>query len=181
MNLWTWRFNYYLLGLALVVATGCVSSREREQRREQSEIQLFIEAESDIENKTAIAYVFRSAPVPVRIYKTPFLDGTDLVEANVADAVGGFVVQLAFTAHGRLVLEQVTTARRGARIAVYGIFPTGRWLAAPIIPGRITNGVLTFTPDMTREEAERLVRGLNNVAARLGNKPRMSSPTNSEK
>jgi murein DD-endopeptidase MepM/ murein hydrolase activator NlpD len=40
----------------------------------------------------------------------------------------------------------------------------GRWLAAPIITRRISNGVLVFTPDCSREEADQLVLGLNNVA-----------------
>jgi len=88
---------------------------------------------------------------------------------------------MAFTAHGRLVLEQVTTEHRGARLAVYGVFPAGRWLAAPVVSTRITNGVLVFTPDATRDEAERLVRGLNNMAVRLGNKPKASAPKKSEK
>ena len=39
-----------------------------------------------------------------------------------------------------------------------------RWLAAPILQQRIRDGLLVFTPDATREEAERIVRGLKNVA-----------------
>lgn len=147
-----------------------MSGPDRESRKEESVVQLFREAEADIGNQTAIIQVMRSEPVAVRIYKRPFLDSTELVDAVVADAVGGFVIQLQFSAHGALVLEQVTTANRGSRIAVYGMFPGGRWLAAPVVANRITNGVFVFTPDATRAEAERLVRGLNNMAIRLGNK-----------
>jgi hypothetical protein len=39
-----------------------------------------------------------------------------------------------------------------------------RWLAAPRITGRIADGRLEFTPDATRDEAERIVHGLNRVA-----------------
>jgi hypothetical protein len=39
-----------------------------------------------------------------------------------------------------------------------------RWLAAPVISHRIGDGVLVFTPDATREEAEEIALGLNNVA-----------------
>jgi hypothetical protein len=35
---------------------------------------------------------------------------------------------------------------------------------APLITGRINNGLLSFTPDMTRDEATEFVKGLNNVA-----------------
>lgn len=172
MNLLELRFNYYLFAVMLLTAAGCASGPERESRREESFVQLFMEAEADIGDQTAIIQVVRSAPVPVRIYKRPFLDGSELVDAAVADVVGGFVIQLQFNAHGALVLEQVTTAHRGSRIAIYGMFPGGRWLAAPVVANRITNGVFVFTPDATREEAERLVRGLNNMAIRLGNKPK---------
>jgi len=40
----------------------------------------------------------------------------------------------------------------------------GRWLAVPSITQRINDGVLTFTPDCSREEADELVAGLNVVA-----------------
>jgi|YNPNPStandDraft_1061719.scaffolds.fasta_scaffold01264_7 preprotein translocase subunit SecD len=172
MNLLRLRFNYYLFAVLLLTAAGCASGPDRKSRKEESVVQLFMEAEADIGDQTAVIQVVRSVPVPVRIYKRPFLDSSELVDAAVVDVVGGFVVQLQFTAHGALVLEQVSTAHRGSRIAVFGIFPGGRWLAAPVVANRITNGVFVFTPDATREEAERLVRGLNNVAIRLGNKPK---------
>ena len=38
------------------------------------------------------------------------------------------------------------------------------WLAAPMTNKRISDGVLVFTPDASREEADRIVLGLNNVA-----------------
>jgi hypothetical protein len=37
---------------------------------------------------------------------------------------------------------------------------------------RITDGVLVFTPDTTREEAENIALGLNNVAKSLGKAPK---------
>ena len=42
-----------------------------------------------------------------------------------------------------------------------------RWLAAPVINRRISDGVLVFTPDATREEAEEIALGLNNVAKKV--------------
>ena len=42
----------------------------------------------------------------------------------------------------------------------------------PRIATRITDGVLAFTPDATRAEAERIVRGLNNAAIKSGNQPK---------
>jgi hypothetical protein len=42
-----------------------------------------------------------------------------------------------------------------------------RWIAAPLLSGRISTGLFAFTPDTTREEADRIARGLNNVAEQV--------------
>ena len=42
-------------------------------------------------------------------------------------------------------------------------------MAAPRIARRISNGVISFTPDATRDEAEQIAIGLNNVAIKNGN------------
>ena len=45
------------------------------------------------------------------------------------------------------------------------------WLAAPLIRRPIADGVLTFTPDASREEAEKIVKGLNNVTEKIKKDP----------
>jgi hypothetical protein len=45
-----------------------------------------------------------------------------------------------------------------------------RWLGAPFIGSSITRGVLIFTPNATRAEAEQVVEGLNNVAKKFKKK-----------
>ena len=72
-----------------------------------------------------------------------------------------------FDRRGTWLLEQYTTANRGRRIAIMSQFGQVRWLAAPKISKPITDGTLVFTPDATREEADRIVRGLTNVAKKM--------------
>jgi hypothetical protein len=164
------RFNNYLAAfLLLAVLAGCASSEEREQRKAEAVVQLFLEAEYDTGDKTEVVAIYRSAPVPLRVFKQPVLDSAYLTKASVVDTTGGFAIVLEFDFHGTLVLEDVSTSYRGSRVAVYAIFPETRWLAAPRMATRITNGTLAFTPDATRQEAERIVRGLNNLAVKLGN------------
>ena len=88
---------------------------------------------------------------------------------------GGFAMQAQYDRHGTLVLDSVTTEYRGRHIAIFTQFGSGklaqkRWLGAPYIGSSITRGVLLFTPNATREEAEEVVRGLNNVAKRFKKK-----------
>jgi len=46
----------------------------------------------------------------------------------------------------------------------------GRWLGAPRINQHISDGALIFTPDATREEAEQIALGLNNVVRKAHGK-----------
>jgi preprotein translocase subunit SecD len=171
MKLSRMSFNNYLLCCLLVcLAVGCVSSEERTKRKEASTLRLFLEADQDAGSRGSPVPIYRAAPMPVNVERAPFLDEGHLTGAAVVDVVGGFAIQVSFDFHGTLMLENVSTANRGKRIAVYSQFTEGRWLAAPKITQRIADGVLTFTPDATREEADRIVRGLNNVAVSLKNK-----------
>ena len=166
------RFNIYLLLAALLLGvTGCKSSEEKAKDKEASSLRLFIETEFDSTGtKTAVVPVFRASPILVRITKEPVLDEGHLEDARVVDAVGGYAIQVKYDFRGTLTLDSVTSTSRGRRLVIYSMFTEGRWLAAPKITTSIKDGVLTFTPDATREEAERIVRGLNNVAIELGNK-----------
>jgi hypothetical protein len=51
--------------------------------------------------------------------------------------------------------------------AIFGEAQQPRWLGAPRITQRVTNGVFVFTPDTSRNESDRLVAGLNNFAREL--------------
>jgi hypothetical protein len=42
---------------------------------------------------------------------------------------------------------------------------------APLITGRMHDGILSFTPDMSRDEATNFVQGLNNVAKTFQTEP----------
>ena len=77
---------------------------------------------------------------------------------------------------GSWLLEQYT-AKPHKHILVFSQFfspgeekmNAGRWLAAPMVGTHIVDGRFIFTPDATREEAQRIALGLNNVAKKLDN------------
>jgi len=110
--------------------------------------------------------VFRENPVMVNVENDPFLDESHIETASVMeDRRGGFVIRVKFDHIGTSLLNATTLANPGRRIAVHSQFPSPRWLAAPVIRGRIDDGIFSFTPDASREEAERIVRGINNSIA----------------
>jgi len=113
--------------------------------------------------------------VSVTVEKSPFLTEGEVSEAKVVEVMGGFTLRVQFDRQGTWLLEQYSSANRGKRFAIFSQFVSapdtklneGRWLAAPKISKRITDGALIFTPDTTREEAQQIALGLNNVAKKV--------------
>jgi hypothetical protein len=158
-------FNIYLLVLAAALfAASCKTAEERKQSKEASTIRVFV-AKGGL--KDGNVTVYRQNPLTLRVDKEPLLSEGDLETASVVDMPGGYAINAQFNGHGALVLEGATVAHKGQHLAIQSDFGERRWLAAPVITRRISNGALVFTPDATREEAERIVRGLTNVVRQM--------------
>ena len=161
--------NIYFLLLLLAATAGCQSEGHK-RGKEAATLRLFLESgRGSMDTGTGVP-IYRANPIRISVDREPFLTEADLDSASVVDLPGGFGIEAQFNGHGALVLEGVTVAHKGQRIAVQSHFGETRWLAAPMINKRISNGQLTFTPDATREEAERIVRGLSNVVAKIKKK-----------
>jgi preprotein translocase subunit SecD len=163
------RFNIYLLAaLCLLVASGC-SSPEKKKKKEATEISLHLEVNQDGTTRNEPVPILRGEhPIYVNVDKDPFVDTGHVEEASIVNDMGGFSIQLKLNWQGTQILDGITGGNRGKRIAVFCKFGRDpRWLAAPQITKHLSAGVFTFTPDATREEAERIVTGLNNVAEKV--------------
>jgi preprotein translocase subunit SecD len=158
-------FNIYLLLAALLFSSGCYSPEEKE-KREMSTIRMFLESNNDGTEHTGPVYV-TSKKYEVNIDKEPFVTEGDVDHAQVVDGIGGFEIQVSFNAHGTLMLEMVTTSNKGKRMVIMTQSPQTKWIASPMIQKKIASGTLVFTPDCTRQEADRIVSGLNNVAKKI--------------
>jgi hypothetical protein len=163
------RFNIYLLLILAVFLVSCKTPEERKKGKEASTIRLFLETNRDGAQNGGVA-IYRSHPIRLNVDREPFLTEGDLEVASLVDLPGGFGIKAQFNGHGALVMEGVTVAHKSQHIVVQSNFGETRWLAAPLITRRISNGELLFTPDATREEAERIVRGLNNMVAKIKKK-----------
>lgn len=163
-------FNLYLglwVGL-LGVVVGCQSPESR-SRKEISTLRIHLEVRPEPTGQTETVTLFRDDPISLTIEKSPFLTEVHVASAKVVDAFGVPAIQIQLDRSGTWLLEQYTTAYRGRRMVIFSQFgerpDQARWLAAPLIKQRIGDGFLVFTPDASREEAERIVRGLNNLVA----------------
>ena len=159
--------NTFLLVLILAPVTGCQTGENSGRKKEASTLRLFLEANQEGTGGNGAVPIYRQAPVYLNVDKTPFLDEGNVLGSSVVDTLGSFAVEVHFDQHGTFVLDNITTANKGRHFAIFGQFGAARWLAAPVITRRIPNGTIVFTPDASREEAERLVRGLNSVAKAL--------------
>ena len=151
--------------MALAVLCGCLTDRKN---KEVSALRVHIQANSDKTGTAQTVSVLRSNPVLITIEKEPILTEANLIQSTVIEGHGGIAIQIQFDESSSLVLEQYSAANPGQHFAIFGQWGeklvNGRWLAAPLITRRIAGGILSFTPDMSRQEADRLVLGLNNVS-----------------
>ena len=153
------RLMWFNLFLLLALATGCASTKSK---MEKSTLRLHFEIDEVNNDRAASVPIFRANPMYLNVEKEMVCDERNIVGATVIDQPGGFAIQILFDRQGSWLLEQATLTHKGRRLAIFSHFGEARWLAAPVINRIITNGKLVFTPDATREEAERIVRGLNN-------------------
>jgi preprotein translocase subunit SecD len=119
--------------------------------------------------------VSRATPFALNVSRSPFLDDSSLTQASLVETHGSYSLALQFDQRGAWLLEQYTAQNPGRHLAIAVKFgdklEQTRWLAAPLITRRIADGLLTFSPDASREEAEAIVRGLNNAAVKDGRQP----------
>jgi preprotein translocase subunit SecD len=165
------RFNIYLfVALAVALAWGC-QSPETKKKKELATLRLHIETNPHALGHTQVASILRQAPFDVTVEQSPFLSEGNVAEAKVINAMGGYAISLQFNTEGKMLLEQYTSANQGRKIAVFAQWGTNmshhRWLAAPAIYKRNPSGLFVFTPDASREEADDIVLGLNNVSKKL--------------
>ncbi len=175
-------FNTYLLALLVLGATGCETTQSakaskapkppkaesKKSGKELTTLSLHLQVNRDGTDRNAPVSVFRENPIQINVEKSSFLNEGRLVQATLDEDVDGLIsIRLQFDRSGTWLLENITSVNSGKHIVVFSQFGDARFLAAPILNKPITDGVFSFTPDASRTEAERIVRGLNNVAAKF--------------
>ena len=168
MKLLARRFNIYL---ALTVLLGLACGCQTDKKTSNTALRVHIEVSPDPAGTSLNISMLRSDPVLITIKHEPILTEANIVMAKVIDARGGFAIEIKFDENGTWFLEQYSASNPGRHFVIFGQWSEkavdGRWLGAPLITHRIAGGVLAFTPDCSREEADHLVSGLNNVAKKI--------------
>lgn len=164
------RFNtYLLLPLCLALATGCASSDGdgKNGKTQPVKLRLHLESKQDVPEHLITATLGRSNPFSLSVEKSPFLQEDKVEQATLLESMGLYSISVLFDQQGLRLLDQYSTANKGRRIAIWAEFGEARWVGASTITRRIDSATFTFTPDTTREEAQKIVDGLNLVAAQI--------------
>jgi preprotein translocase subunit SecD len=168
------RFNtnlWWALAAVIALGCGCSSTGDKQSKKALSTMRFHLEATRGGSTETEPVPIFREKPIWVNVEKSAFLTEANVSSASVVDVVGGFALRIQFDQPGTILLETCTAANHGQKMAIFSQFGEGikdyRWLAAPVITHRISDGVLIFTPDATREEAQEIALGLNNVSKKV--------------
>lgn len=157
-------FNTFLLA-GLLAGNGCQGPG---QAKGLAGLGLHLEVNPDGTDRSGPVTVGRSSPFVVNVNQRPFITQQELKGAELVQTDTGYALKLEFDRRGTLLLDQYSSAYRGKRAAVWARWDRQvRWLAAPRMEQRITNGVLVFTPDASPAEAQQLVQGLNKTVRRL--------------
>ncbi|HEV2693977.1 MAG TPA: hypothetical protein VG347_13870 [Verrucomicrobiae bacterium] len=167
MNFYVRRFNLYLLPLLVALAAdGCASTKDKLQK--VGAIRIHVESPVAIPDKTNTIKLPRTDPVVLTIDEDPAVTERNIMAATLLDTPGGFSIRVRFDETGAWMIEQATAGNPGKHLVIFcqwgNTISDARWLAAPLITHRIANGEITFTPDASREEALKLVEGLNHTA-----------------
>ena len=159
--------------VALALGAGCATGKKDKQT---AALRVHIECSANLGGSGQTVTLLRSQPVQATVTVEPILSEANIVAAKLLDTPGGYAVELKFNSTGAWTLEQFSSANPGKHFVIFGQWSEkvvdGRWLAAPIIGHRNATGVLAFTPDMSREEAQQLVIGLNHNAAKIASNKR---------
>lgn len=170
MNLALTCFNLLLAGSLLAATTATAADRpatpaggtKAKKPKPINHVRVHVENRHDLPERTLPVQVGRSDPMHFTVEKLPILNEVHVDRAALLEEGGLFRVQLRFNRIGARILESYSSAAAGRHLLILtDIDDESRWLAAPVIRQRISDGVLAFTPDASREEMERLVRGLN--------------------
>jgi hypothetical protein len=166
MKFRSFRFNTYLFLLAATLVAGCKSPEEKKRDKTVARFALFLEGAQD---GTTNYVSVEISGVNLLASRKPFLDEGNVQKAAVLDTQdGGFAMQVQYNQRGTFVLDAISAQYRSRRMIVFSELSvdetvTSHWLAAPLIGARILDGRILFTPNATREEAEQIVLGVNNL------------------
>jgi preprotein translocase subunit SecD len=148
------KFAPYLLLLALIIAGGCKS------KPPQNAVTMSMHLPADVTTPQdrRVPAVIRSPTMSFLVDGLAVFTDDDLDGVELRDDDDGLRMRFAFNTAATIRLDVLSNDKRGSLVVV---FLNNQPVGAPQLKQRIVDGTFEFTPNVSREEAERLVEGLN--------------------
>jgi hypothetical protein len=143
----------FLLMLCLLELTACNSAPKN-----AAILRMHLPASPAATPIRRMPVTIRTPALTLEVDRLPVLSEADLDHVDLTGEGDNFGIRLFFNTHGTIMLDTVSLNNRGQLLV---IIINGVPVAAPQLRERIVDGVFDFTPDISREEAEKIVKGLN--------------------
>ena len=153
-----------LLALCLLELTACNS-----RPKNAAIMRMYLPASPALPQTRRVPVTIRTPALTLEVDSLPVLSESDLDHADVTGEGDNFDMRFFFNSHGTIKLDSVSLNSRGQLLVV---IINGVAVAAPQLRERIVDGVFEFTPDITRTEADTVVKGLNASAEYLSKNPK---------
>lgn len=161
-------FNLIFAVSLLVAGLGCESVKTKLKKEDISTIRFYAESHAGLPDRTFVAKIGDTLPVELILNADPFLSEINVLKAEAWDTTdGGVAIRLELDRVGRRIVEVQSAILKGRQVAIMSHFPDARWIAISSMGELAENGVVTIYPRATPEEADRIVKGLNLLAAEL--------------
>lgn len=162
------RFNIIFALVLAAGVTGCQTAKNKLKKEDISTIRFYIESHAGMPGRTFVAKIGETFPIEMILKSDPFLSEANVLKAEAWDTTdGGVAIRLELDRIGRRTLELNAALLANQRVAVHSHFPAGHWVAISTVKDLGRDGVVLLYPNTTPEETDRLVKGLNLVAAEL--------------
>lgn len=148
------RFAGCLLIVALLPVVGCQSKPPKNA----ATLSMHLPAGRGLPESRRTTVALMSPAISLDVNRIPVLREADLDTVELKGEGDNFLMRLVFGIHGTIELDRVSNNNRGELIV---IFINNIPVAAPQLKHRIVDGVFEFTPNLSREEAQKLADGLN--------------------
>lgn len=158
------KFACTSLVLAAVALTGCASKPPKDA----TSMSMHLAATPSLPETRRLPVVLRMPSISLQVDRIPVMTERELEKVELTGEGDAFGMRFVFNTSGTIRLDTLTTDKRGSVIVVCF---NGVPVAAPLIRERIVDGFFEFTPDVTRQEAEKLAAGVNKLIAYLKKKP----------
>jgi len=132
--------------------------------KEAALVRIYVETMEVDPARTQPVSVYRDNPITVNLDKLPVLNEAHIAAAEVLQSDEGLALKLILNTQGAWLLDSLSVSQKGKRIGIAARWKEGRWLGAPRLNRRISDGVIVFVPDATPEELDWIVKGVNNLA-----------------